>query len=99
MADFMNQKKALATSDPLAVEKAYLASNLEELTNQFPEKYLLIKGQEAFGSFETYEQGVEAGFRAFGRGPFLVRSAVAPQDAEAPSIPALAVGVPLVTNP
>ena len=90
------QKKKVV--DPLATEKAYLKAHLEDLTREFPEKYLLLKGKKAFGSFETYDQGVEAGIRMFGRGPFLVRSTAAPDDGEAPSIPALAVGVPLVAD-
>lgn len=84
--------------DPLATEKAWLKANLESLAREFPEKYLLLKGQNAYGSFETYAQGVEAGIRLFGRGPFLVRSVREPDDGEAPSILALAVGMPLVAD-
>ena len=81
-------------ADPLAKEKAFLQQNQAALAIQHPGKYLLIKGEKVYGAFETYEQGVSAGVQQFGVGPFLVRSVLEPQDPEAPSIPALSVGVP-----
>ena len=85
-------------TDPLAKEKTYLKENQAKLAIQHPGKYLLIKGDGVHGAFETYEQGVSAGARLFGAGPFLVRSVLNPDDSEAPSIPALSVGVPLVAH-
>ena len=86
-------------ADPLAKEKAYLRSNQAELAAKYPGKYLLIKGASVRGAFETYEQGITEGTKLLGRGPFLVRSVLQPDDAEAPSIPALSVGVPFVAHP
>ncbi len=83
-------------ADPLAKEKAFLQQNQAALAEQHPGKYLLIKGERVYGAFETYDQGVSAGVREFGAGPFLVRSVLQPEDPEAPSIPALSVGVPFV---
>ena len=85
--------------DPLAKEKAFLQENQEALAAQHPGKYLLIKDAEVHGAYETYDQGVAAGVRKFAAGPFLVRSVQHPDDAEAPSIPALSIGVPLVAHP
>ena len=85
--------------DPLATEKVFLRENQEALSAQHPGKYLLIKGAEVHGAFETYDQGVTVGVEKFGSGPFLVRSVQQPQDSEAPSIPALSIGVPLVAHP
>lgn len=85
-------------TDPLAKEKTYLKENQAELAIQHPGKYLLIKEDKVHGAFETYEQGVSGGARLFGAGPFLVRSVLKPDDSEAPSIPALSVGVPLVAH-
>ena len=85
-------------TDPLAKEKTYLKENQAELAIQHPGKYLLIKDDEVHGAFETYEQGVSGGAGLFGAGPFLVRSVLRPDDSEAPSIPALSVGVPLVAH-
>ncbi len=86
-------------TDPLAEEKVYLRANQPELAEKYPGKYLLIKGNVIHGAFETYEQGVTDGAKLFGAGPFLVRSVLQPDDLEAPSIPALSVGVPLVADP
>ena len=85
-------------TDLLAKEKTYLKENQAELAAQHPGKYLLIKGDKTHGAFETYEQGVSAGVKLFGAGPFLVRSVLHPEDLEAPSIPALSVGVPLIAH-
>ena len=86
-------------SDPLGEEKRYLREHLEEFSRQNPGKYLLIKGSQLYGAFETYEAGVIAGAKQFGQGPFLVRSVLQPDDAASPSIPALSIGVPLVAHP
>lgn len=85
-------------SDPLGSEKEYLKANRDRFMQEYPGKYLLIKGDQVFGAFETYEEGVREGARAFGVGPFLVRSVLQPEDAEVPSIPALSIGVPFSAN-
>lgn len=85
-------------SDPLAREKAYLSANHAELAAAHPGGFLLIKGETVHGAFETYDAGVIAGVRKFGSGPFLVRLVSQPEDPEAPSIPALSLGVPLVAH-
>ena len=84
-------------TDPLKQEKEYLKSHQVKLAE--PGKYLLIKGATVHGAFETYEQGVIEGAKLFGASHFLVRSVLQPDDVEAPSIPALSVGVPLVAHP
>lgn len=86
-------------NDPLATEKAHLKERLAELSEQYPGKYLLIQGESVCGAYETCDAGVKDGVRRFGSGPFLVRSVLRPDDAEAPDIPALAVGVPLSARP
>ena len=83
---------------PSARGKAHLQSNREELAANYPGKYPLIRGEEVLGAFETYDEGVTEGVRRLGAGPFLVRSVLRPDDADAPSIPALSVGVPLVAD-
>ena len=84
--------------DPLAVEKQYLDDHRHELIDRYPGKFLVIKGAEVFGGYDSYDEGVAVGVRLFGSGPFLVRNVMQTQDAEAPRIPALAVGVPLRAN-
>ena len=47
----------------LAVEREYLKENQEELRQKHPGKYLLIKGTEVHGAYETWEKPLP---RAFG---------------------------------
>ena len=84
--------------DILSREKTYLKDNHEELSKEYPGKYLLIKGESVRGAYETLEEGVTEGAKLFGTDPFLVRSVLRPDDSENPSIPALAVGVPFVAH-
>ncbi len=71
-------------ADPLAKEKVFLKSNQKILVEEFPGKYLLIKGETVHGAFETYDEGIAAGASEFGPGPFLVRSVIQPDDAGPP---------------
>ncbi len=81
--------------DPLASEKEFLRANLDELAVAHPGKYLVIQGEKVYAACETYDQGVSEGLRLLaGKRPFLVRSVLHPEDAEAPRIPALALGIP-----
>lgn len=86
-------------TDPLATEKTYLREHQDELKAVHLSRYLLIKGEAVHGAFETYEQGVVAGTQKFGAGPFLVRSAAHPEDAEVLHIPALSLGILSIANP
>ena len=52
--------------DPLGSEKKYLKANRDQFMQEYPGKYLLIKGDQVFGAFETYEEGVKEGARTFG---------------------------------
>ena len=83
-------------TDPLATEKTYLRKNLDELASAHPGKFLLIKGDQVHGAFETYEQGVVEGAKRFGAGPFLVRSVLQPDDPEPLNIPTLTTGISTV---
>ena len=78
----------------LAKERAFLKENQETLRREYPGKYLLIKGTEVHGAFETRDEGVDAGVRRFPTDAFLVRSVENVDDPIA-HIPALSVGVPL----
>ena len=57
----------------LATETAYFESNAKELLLTYPNRYLLIHGEEVIGDFERHSEAVVEGARRFGRGPFLVR--------------------------
>ena len=86
-------------TDILATEKAFLKANQATLAAEHPGKFLLIKGKTVHGAYQTYDEGVIEGTKLFAVGPFLVRSVTSVDDADAPSIPALSVGIPLVVNP
>ena len=83
--------------DPLATEKTYLREHLDELASAHPGKFLLIKGDQVHGAFETYKQGVIEGARQFGAGPFLVRSVLQPNDPEPLNIPTLTTGISIIS--
>lgn len=83
-------------ADQLAVEREYLKENQEELRQEYPGKYLLIKGTEVHGAYETRDQAIAAGVRQYPEpgASFLVRSV---EDVADPVFhnPALSIGVPL----
>lgn len=81
----------------LSKERAFFKDNLHDLADEYPGRYLLIKGEAVVGAFETYDLGVDAGIKLFGRGPFLVGS-VAEPDPEPITIPAMVVGVPFIAD-
>jgi len=89
----------MATSDPLATEKAFLESRGTQLEKRYPGQFVLISGESVLGAFETREEAVVEGTRRLHAGPFLVRSVVRREDPEAPSIPFLSVGLPFRASP
>ena len=83
--------------DPLAVEKAYVRKHLQVIQQEHSGNFALVKGQTLAGVYETHEQAVRDGVKAFGRGPFLVFDLNKPED-DVYTVPALAAGVPLVAS-
>ena len=57
----------------LGAETAYFDANAEQLLLAYPNRFLLIHGEEVIGDFERHSEAVGEGVRRFGRGPFLVR--------------------------
>ncbi len=57
----------------LDVERQYFDSHQEELLRQFPGRFVVIKGEQVQGSFETIDDAFEAAARAFGLSPVLIR--------------------------
>ncbi len=80
----------------LAVEREYLKENQEKLRQEYPGKYLLIKGTQVHGAYETQDEAVAGGVRKFPEpgAAFLVRSV---EDVADPVFrnPALSMGIPL----
>jgi hypothetical protein len=79
------------TSTMLAAEIAYYEQNLHQLLADYRERFVLIKGSELIGAFNTIEEALEAGASRFGLSNFLVRRVTEHQ--EQPSAPALFLGI------
>ena len=80
----------------LEVERAYFDRSIADLQVRFPGKFVVIKGEEVIGDFNTIQEALAEGARRFGLEGFLVRQVGAPQ--KAISIPALTLGI-LRANP
>ena len=77
----------------LGVEIAYYEENRQDLEHLHPNRFVLIHGKEMRGAYDTREEAINAGFRLFGEGPYLVRKVG--EDTPVVSNPALSLGVPL----
>lgn len=75
----------------LDTERQYYSENLARWLGQYPGKFVLVKGQELIGTFDTAEGALAEGARRFGLQPFLVRRVQEQQ--EEVSIPALTLGI------
>jgi hypothetical protein len=75
----------------LDTERQYFEQHREELLQQFPGKFLVIKDQQVCGAFDTITDALTLGSRDFGTSSFLVRRT--DQQPEAISIPALTLGI------
>ena len=59
----------------LKVEIAYYDEHARELLLEYPNRFVLIHGDQLIGDFESRSEAVGEGVRRYGRGPFLVRRA------------------------
>lgn len=79
----------------LTAESRFLLDNAERLLAKHGERFLLIKGQEVHGAYDSRDEAIDEGVRMFPHdAEFLVRSAADPKD---PTylIPTLAAGAPV----
>ena len=63
----------------LKTEIAYYDEHAEELLLTYPNRFVLIHGDELISTFESHAEAVGEGVRRYGRGPFLVRRTGAKQ--------------------
>jgi uncharacterized protein with PIN domain len=56
--------------------ETYLAEK-EELVARGEGKFVLIKGEQVVGLFESQGDALQEGYRRFGKGPFLVKQILA----------------------
>lgn len=76
---------ATATGTPsLATEMRTFDARKSELEKAYFGKFVVIKGEELLGAWDTLSAAADAAVRSYGRGPYLIRQV----GAAAPSLPA-----------
>jgi hypothetical protein len=75
----------------LEQERDFYDAHLQEWLQRMPGRFVLIKGAELIGTFDTAEDALADGARRFGLQSYLIRR-VEPQPPQV-SIPALALGL------
>lgn len=72
-------------------ERKYYEEHRAEWLSKYPDKIVLVKGEELIGTFDTLDDAMSEGARRFGLDSFLVRCVE--ESEEAVSIPALTLGL------
>ena len=80
----------------LEKELAFYDKNLESWLSIYPGKFILVKGEELVGVFDTNEQALTTGASLFGLASFLIRRVE--ESKEDIRLPALTLGL-LYANP
>lgn len=75
----------------LEEELAYFEENKPRLLAEHAGKYVLIRGRELAGTFDTEENAYVEGLRRFGNTPFLIKQVLL--DEPAAHLPALSLGL------
>jgi hypothetical protein len=81
----------------LEEERQFYAENLTEWLKSYPGKFVLVKGRELIGTFDTIDEALAAGARQLGLTPFLVRRVQETQ--EEMNVPALTLGILRANTP
>jgi len=63
----------MIVSEQLEAELATFDANRESLLGTAINKYVLVKGTEIIGTYDTERDAVNEGYRRFGNVPFLVK--------------------------
>ncbi len=69
----MNEQSTNKYEDLLSVECAFYERERENLLLKYPNRVLLIQGEDVAGTFASEDEAVGEGIRKFGNRPFLVR--------------------------
>jgi len=80
----------------LEQELAFYEQNLENWLHQYADKFVLVKGEEMVGVYDTNEQALTAGASLFGLESYLIRRIE--KVTEEIRLPALTLGL-LYANP
>jgi len=75
---------ATETMNPLAAEIEAYEKQLPELQKNYLGKFVVFKGNEFIGAWDTLDAAAAAAVTRFGRGPYLIRQIGAPR----PTLPA-----------
>ncbi len=72
-------------------ERAYFDAHLSEWLQHYPQRFVLVKGEELIGTFDTQDDALREGARRFGLAPFLIRRVEMQRPVA--EIPALTLGL------
>ncbi len=75
----------------LEVEICYFQKNCQSWKSQYPGKFVLIKGSELIGTYDTMDAALDEGSRRFGLASYLIRRVG--EVTKDISIPALTMGI------
>lgn len=80
----------------LEIERKYFEQCQKDLMAKYPAKYVVIKGEELIGAYDTIEDALQDGAKRFGLDAFLLRRS--DETSSEISVPAYALGI-LNANP
>jgi len=64
---------ATQTANPLKTEIQAYEKRLPELQKTYPDKFVIFKGEELVGAWDTLNAAAAEAVARFGRGPYLIR--------------------------
>lgn len=82
--DAVTEATAAAADNPLDLEIKAYERREKELEQLYPGKFVVFKGDELIGAWDTLDAAANAAVARFGRGPYLIRQVGAPR----PTLPA-----------
>lgn len=72
-------------------ERQFFQDHQEELLKAHPGRFVIIRGEQLVGAFDTVEDALSVGTKEFGLSPFLIRRT--DERTSEVCIPALALGI------
>jgi hypothetical protein len=75
----------------LETELAYYKAHRDEWLKSHRDRFVLVKGEQLIGTFDTQEQALRAGAQRFGLDSFLIRRVT--ESDELAKVPALTLGL------
>jgi hypothetical protein len=67
------------STEPLKTELGYFEKHRADFVERAPGKFVLIKGEEDYGFFDSAENAYKHGMELFGVDPFLIKE-ILPED-------------------